>query len=104
MDKVVGTFDPNTGEIRDLNGNVVTGTVTVNGTELNTAILADAVWQGCNHMVQEASEPETSVERRAFLLQRTKVALTYHYLILGFSETEAKEQVTSYLLSVLPKQ
>ncbi|MCS3060310.1 hypothetical protein [Bacteroides salyersiae] len=100
MDKVVGTFDPNTGEIRDLNGNVVTGTVTVNGTELNTAILADAVWQGCNHMVQEASEPETSVERRAFLLERVKTTLTYHYLILGFDEKEAAEQAENYLSKV----
>lgn len=97
MDKVAGTFDPNTGETRDLNGNVVTGTVTVNGTELNTAILADAVWQGCSHMMQEASEPGTGVERRAFLLERVKTALTYHYIILGFDEREAAEQAENYL-------
>lgn len=97
MDKVVGTFDPNTGEIRDLNGNVVTGTVTANNTELNTSILADAVWQGCSHMMQEASEPGTGVERRAFLLEQAKTALTYHYIILGFDEREAAEQAENYL-------
>lgn len=100
MDKVVGTFDPNTGEIRDLNGNVVTSTVTVNGTKLNTAILADTVWQGCDNMIQEVSEPRTSVERHAFLLERVKTALTYHYIILGFDEREAAEQAEYYLSKV----
>lgn len=103
MDKVVGTMNPKTGEIRDVNGNTVAGTVTVNGVSMDAAVLADAIWQGCNHMVQEATEADISVERRSFLLERLKTVLIYHYLILGCSEQEAKEQASSYLLNVLPK-
>ena len=44
MDKIVGTIDSKTGEMKDVNGNVVSGTVTVNGAELDTAILADTIW------------------------------------------------------------
>ena len=54
-------------------------------------------------MEQEATKTGTSTEKRSFLLERMKAVLTYHYLILGFSEQEAKEQASIYLLNALPK-
>lgn len=103
MDKVVGTMNPKTGEIRDVNGNVVIGKVAVNGVDMNAVVLADAIWQGCKYMMQEATETGISVERRSFLIERLKIVLTYHYVLLGCNERDAKKQALNYLQNVLPK-
>lgn len=101
MDKVVGTFDPVTGEVKNVDGKIIVGSIMVNGVELNTAVLTDALWQGCKHMIQEVSEPETSVERRNYLLDRMKTALKYHYIILGCSEHDAETQADDYVQRVI---
>lgn len=100
MDKLVGTFDPVTGEVKDMEGNVITGNIMVNGVGLNTAVLADAVWQGCKYMEQEATSNGTTQDRRNYLLDRMKTSLKYHYIIIGCSEKEAEIQANEYLLSI----
>lgn len=101
MDKVAGTFDPVTGEVKNVDGNVIVGSIMVNGVELNTAVLADAVWQGCKHMEQEASSKDTARERRDYLLDRMKTVLKYHYIILGCSEHDAETQADDYVQRVI---
>ncbi len=86
-----------------MDGNVITGDIVVNGVGLDMAVLADAVWQGCKHMAQETTDKDTQPERRDYLLERIKLAATYHYIILGCSEQDAKAQAANYLLSITEK-
>lgn len=101
MDKVVGTFDPVKGEVKNVDGKIIIGSIMVNGVELNTAVLADAVWQGCKHMEQETTNKDTAQERRNYLLDRMKTALKYHYIILGCSEHDAETQADDYVQRVI---
>lgn len=101
MDKVVGTINPKTGEFMDVNGNVLTGAVTIDGVEMNKAVLADAIWQGAQHMVREANTKGMQWERREFLMEQAKTALTYHYIILGFDERKAGEMASEYLVNAI---
>lgn len=97
MDKVVGTVDPITGKVTDMNGNEVSGTITVNGVELSKAIVADAIWQGVKHMEDEAYRPDANSDRKRHLLSRMKKALAFHYALLGCSKEEAEECAEGYI-------
>ena len=97
MDKLFGNYDPETGEIKDANGNVLAGIIEVDGVKLGRAILADAVWQGCNRMKQERDSKDTHPDRRAFLDGSIKKSVSYHYILLGCSEEKAKKLADEFL-------
>ena len=97
MDKIVGTYDPETGEVKDANGNVLVGTIEVDGIKLGRSMLADAVWQGCKHMKQERDSEDTHPDRRAFLDGRIRKSAFYHYVLLGCCEDEAGKLADEFL-------
>lgn len=53
------------------------------------------------YMAEEATDKDTTKERRAYLLEHIKTAATYHYIMLGCDEQEAQAQATNYIGKML---
>ena len=104
MEKIIGTMDLETGLYLDAAGKAVdfittetdgkrrkhSITMAIGNGKANTAILADAIWQGCKAMLKELADPSTDEERKAYLLSRTRINLYYHYLVLGCTDEDAR--------------
>ena len=71
--------------------------INLDNTQVLRGSLADVIWQGCKALQSEIEETENGT-RKDYLVSCLYKGLVYHYLVLGCSEDEAKEQAKGFIL------